>query len=129
MQDTKVMDNMYTLEDIKTANMVVRMEYDSTLKDLQKQINDLKALVNNLSSKVNEPSYAIRSISQTTKPDGDKPQFKQLTHEQLQGLKVMYDSPETSDWDKNFINTVMTYQRVSEKQWNILQQIAQKVGK
>jgi hypothetical protein len=46
------MEKVFTLEDLKTANMIVRNEYESILRDLQKQINDLKTEVYNLSLKV-----------------------------------------------------------------------------
>ena len=123
-----VVEKVFTLEDLKTANMIVRNEYDSIVKDLQKQINDLKTEVYNLSLKVKEPSYAIRSLSTTVEKVEDKPQFNKFTMEQLQSLEVAYKSEKISDWERNFIDTLMTYQRVSEKQKPILKKIILKVA-
>jgi len=122
------MEKVFTLEDLKTANMIVRNEYESILRDLQKQINDLKTEVYNLSLKVKEPSYAIRSLSTTIEKTEAKSQFDKFTIEQLQSLEVAYKSDKISDWERNFIDSLMTYQRVSDKQKPILKKIIEKVA-
>ena len=120
------MDNVYTLEDLKNANLIVRREYEDKFIELQTQINDLQAVISILSSRLEKQSSVNRGISQIEEPRGSTSGFTQLSLDQLQALEVMYNSDKISDWDKNFVNSIMTYKRISDKQKPILKRITEK---
>lgn len=114
------MDNMYTLEDLKEANIIVRNEYDGILKELEQKLYDTQERLKNLES-------AILYNSDTSRQPTDSPtNFRKLTASNIKALEHM-KSRSTSDWSINFIDSVLTQGSTSEKQRKVLKDIHDKL--
>ena len=122
------MEKVYTIEDLKNANLIVRNEYEGKFIELQSQIKDLQAVISILSSKVESLSSANRGISQLQEPRDTPAGFMHVDQDGLKALQKIYDSEVISDWERDFVDSIITYQRVSEKQKPILMKIADKVA-
>ena len=111
---------MYTLEDLKEANIIVRNEYDSILKELQQELYDTKERLRNLES-------AILYNSDTERQPKEMPTgFEKLTDKKRAMLEAM-KVKSNSDWAISFIDSVLTQGTTSEKQRKVLNDIYQKL--
>ena len=111
---------MYTLEDLKEANLIVRNEYDKILKELEQKLYDTQERLRNLES-------AILYNSDTNRQPTDSPKdFRKLTDNNIKALESM-KLRTNSDWAVTFIDSVLKQGSTSEKQRKVLKDIHDKL--
>lgn len=111
---------MYTLEDLKEANLIVRNEYDKILKELEQKLYDTQERLKNLES-------AILYNSDTSKQPTDSPKkFQPLTTKQILALKSIQRKTK-SDWAVSFVQSILDQGSTSEKQRVKIKEIYKKL--
>ena len=107
------MDKLYTIEDLKNANLIVRNEYEDRISRLESQIKDLQVELSKVLSRVKEPVSV--NVSNSTK--------ESLTEEQVRYLINLRSSGNISDWARDFLDNVIKYKRISSLQKETIKKI------
>lgn len=119
----------YTLDQIVEANLLVRSEYESILKQQSETISKLESTISDLLYRMqnleNVKLYNSEQRTNTEAPSG----FKDLTEEQDNMLiGVLRDYREhLSDWEVSFISSIREQQSTSQKQRDLLNKTLRKV--